>query len=45
MDKHYWVALYTDGTYDELYNTKDGAIQWIKEYRPHTQLKRLVLDD
>lgn len=45
MDKHYWVALYADGTYDELYNTQDGAIQWIKEHRPHTQLKRLVLDD
>lgn len=45
MDKHYWVALYADGTYDELYNTKDGAIQWIKEHRTHTQLKRLVLDD
>jgi hypothetical protein len=45
MDKHYWVALYADDTYDELYNTKDGAKQWIQANRPNKKLRRLILDD
>ena len=45
MDKHYWIALYTDGTYDELFNTMQGVLDWLKENRPYKILKRLVLDD
>lgn len=43
--KHYWIALFDDYTYDILYNTYQGAIEWCKKYRPHREKVRLVLDD
>ena len=43
--KHYWIALFNDYTYDILYNTYQGAIEWCKKYRPHKEKVRLVLDD
>ena len=44
MGKHYWIVLYTDGTYDQLYNTREGAMQWVNE-RHANKFRRLILDD
>jgi len=37
-NKSYWVVLFFDGTYTELYNTREGAVAWLKEHIPERRL-------
>ncbi len=44
-DKYNWIACYDDGTYDTLYNTEQGAREWIKVYQPYKRISLLVKND
>lgn len=45
--KAYWVVLFFDGTYTELYNTRSGVTAWLNEHIPERRLKgyRLIRRD
>lgn len=43
--KHYWIILFNDGTYKELFGTETHVEEWVSAHYPQQGYRKIIWDN